>query len=309
VVPLPPGRYCVNWFRTYQNIRLDYCREGQIGLPTATVFPGLPITAGRWILGIEYAGSDKRINYRVTHGLDRDEIAADVLAKLGRPAAKSPAELQGSIWLDRDLYNAWTFVEFADDGILYEHGGWDGGSNALGPWRQDGDRIVVTLANGYATYDLVRNPGWIEGWSRDKDGNESLVLWSPGLLAPVPFSTTDQPRVVYFQRPKMPEGLWAGFSGGEVRVAYHVPLPVMSMRGLQVTVNPTQLRVIASDLPEAFNEAALAAVDRYRFAPAVRNGKAIESDGEVPVRFEIPQAASAAPTASGPRLVDGPPSD
>jgi TonB family protein len=295
VVPLPPGRYCANWFRTYKNVKLDYCRKGQAGVPTATVFPGLPTNAGRWILGIEYAGSDNRINYRVTHGVDREEVAAEALAKLGRPAVASPAQLQGTVWLGRDLYNVWTFIEFGNDGVLYEHGGWNGSSDALGPWRHDGDRITVTLANGHATYDLALKPQSIEGWSRDKQGNETLLLWSPELLAPVPFNTTGEARIVHVEQPKVPEGDWPGLVGGEVRVAYHVPEPVMSLRGLQLTVNPTRLRVLTSDLPEAFNEAAMVAVDRYRFAPGLRDEKPIESDGEVTVRFDLAQRVVSAP--------------
>lgn len=309
VISLPAGRYCVNWFRTYTNIKLEYCRPGQFGLPTVTVFPGLPTNAGRWILGIEYVGSSDRINYRVTHGVERDAVAAEALAKLGRPAALPPAVLPGSVWLSRDEFDVWTLMELGQDGVLYEHGGWNEDSQALGPWHLDGNRIKVEYANGYGSMDLEVMSSHIEGWTTTKDGGRSLQLWSPELLAPVPLNDTDQARVVFTQRPAMPDGSWPAFAGGEVRVSYHVPPPVMTLRGPQITVNPTQLRVVASTLPEPFGEAAIAAVQTYRFAPALRDGKPIESDGEVTVRFEPADAAEATPagaTSPPPAATQGP---
>lgn len=89
--------------------------------------------------------------------------------------------------------------------------------------------------------------------------------------------TRTPPAPVAVSQPDYPDALWAEGREGQVTIEFVVT----------DTGDVTDAKVTAADDP-AFAEAALAAVEKWKFRPASRDGIAVAQKVSIPIRFTLP---------------------
>ena len=289
---LPKGSYCLNSFRFYINVDVEYCQG-----PDFMISSGEALNAGYVLVGVNYRGPSRSTRIwpydMFRHWTEllknlTDVERGEVKSFIGN-VEPNRATLDNTIWYNYD------FAGLPHNLIFGGHGDFQFESTPLrgantrhhGTWKVGVDRVTFTDNDTSRTFEGTIKGDVMCGMAHAKDG--STWVWyatrDPSVLLPLNSGPTA--RMLYQDSGIYPpEALQKGITGS-VQVHFNLPLPKPGTYGTPLVSYPTDVKVVHSEPSGIFDDAAMDAIQAASYANAVVGGKEVPSDADETITFKI----------------------
>jgi hypothetical protein len=290
---LPKGEYCINSFRTYQNVELPYCKA-----PFFSIISTQTTNLGYVLLGVNYRGRDDSVRYwpyelykhqrELTDNLSLDErkVIWDFIDK-SHPNLKS---LDNTIWYSYTRGGIPYAMWFNKGGAFYlqYNPGNQFRNSHEGSWNVTNDNVSITLKEDDVKYDGRVKGDFMSGVAQDtKEGDRWVWFALRGLPGKFEFNSSPKAKMIFQNAVEYPKSALAKGITGYVRMDFKLPLPQKGLNGVMPTAIPDLLRVVVSRPAGVFDKAAMDAMQYAMYANGVVNGQMVSSDGEETITFQI----------------------
>lgn len=290
---VPSGSYCINSFRTYWNVELDYCRD-----PMFSILAGQATNLGYVFVGVNYRGGPNSIRfwpyslYKYKRELSKNLTASEhkLVQDFIEKSRPNHPGVDDTVWYSYDQGgNTFAFwFNKGGDFFFQPNPGSIFRSGHQGTWKIDGDKISFALEQYDRYYQGTVSGSFISGTAWDsKDGSKWVWFATKDPTVQPSYNDSAQARVVYQDSTPYPKDALDKRITGFVRIHYKLPLPEEGLSDITPTVAPVDLHVVESQPSGVFDKAALEAFRYAFYANAVKDGKPVESEGEETISYQI----------------------